>query len=144
MPELFLREGIQHIALVLGIVHGFFEKIPPGILIKFHPRIVPGDDIIKFHFVHSLHHRIKFQKPVAVDAGIRGRAALVAVRKALHDILPEPVGEIEHIMQHPQLRGNELGILHVTERAAGFFPWDPRVLVVKELHGRAHAFVACL
>ena len=142
--QLFLRHGIQDIALILGWVRSGFQEIAARVGILNNPGIVPSCDTVISQLTGTAVELIKLQKTIAVDAGIRRLAVLIGIDKTLDDILGETFRKIKDIIGHPQTIGDASGIFHILQGAAGAFSGDTGVLVGKKLHGSAGAFVALL
>ena len=142
MRQLVLIQEIQHIALVLAVVHGLFQE--PAAVFLLDAGIVPRGDGITAKQLRALDELGEFHVAVAVDAGVRCRAALIGIHKAVHHLLAEAVREIEHIERHTELIGHAARILDVFERAAALFARHPGVLIVEQPHRRADTLAACL
>ena len=142
MRQLVLIQEIQHIALVLAVVHGLFQE--PAAVLLLDAGIVPCGDGITAEQLRALDEFGEFHVAVAVDAGVRCRTALIGIHKAVHHLLAEAVREIEHIKRHTELIGHAARILDVFERAAALFARYPGVLIVEQPHRCADTFAACL
>ena len=105
---------------------------------------MPRGDGITAKQLRALDEFGEFHVAVAVDAGVRCRAALIGIHKAVHHLLAEAVREIEHIKRHTELIGHAARILDVFERAAALFARYPGVLIVEQPHRCADTFAACL
>ena len=46
MRKLVLRQVVEHVALVLALVHALFEHVASALLIALDTRVVAGDDIV--------------------------------------------------------------------------------------------------
>ena len=141
--ELLLREPGKHVALILRGVHGLSERIAP-IRQLLDAGVVPGRQHLAPERAGARLEQAEFQVPVAVQAWVRRRPALIGRGKARHDLLAERILVIKDIVRHAQRIGHAAGILHIVERAAGVAARHAGVLVFIQLHGHAHAVVTCL
>ena len=138
--ELLLRQVVEDVALVLGLVEGLFEDVL--LPCPLDAGVVAGGDIAAAQDIGALKELVKFQIAVAVDAGVGGDAVLIGVDEAVDDAGGKFVLEVENVKREAQTAGNAPGVLRVVERAAGMALGDARVLVVIELHHAADAVVA--
>ena len=70
MGKLLLGHGVKDIALILGVIQPFFQKITSGVRILLNLRIVAADNIVCAQFLCFFNQGIKFQEAIAVNAGI--------------------------------------------------------------------------
>ncbi len=142
--QLLLRHRVQHIGLVLGGVPGFFQQPAPAFGVALHPRVVPGRDLVHPHQSGALQQPAELDVPVAVDAGVRRLAAAVSLREARDHVAPELPAEIEHVVLDAEAGGDAARVLHVRQRAAGAFPFQPGLLVAEKPQRRARDLVPLL
>ena len=135
MRQLLLRHGIQNVALILGRIERFLENIFPVLLLD--ARIMSGRHMVAAQKPRALEQLVELHEAVAVDARIRRAAMTVAANKLADDLFLEILREIEHVVAHPQPRGDAPRVLHIVKRAAGVSARDARVLVGIELHRAA-------
>ncbi len=140
--KLSLRQGIEHIALVFGVIQAFFQQPSACFHILFHPGVMAGGHVIIADLPGTLHQLPKFDVPVAIDTGIGRFTPFIGPYKPVHDLLPEAVSKIEHIKGHAQPGGYAAGVVHIVQGAAGFLSGNPRVLIGMKLQGDADRFVA--
>ena len=70
MGKLILSHGIKYIALILGMIQSFFQKITAGVGILLDLCVMTADNIICTQFLGSFNQSIEFKEAIAVDAGI--------------------------------------------------------------------------
>ena len=99
-----------------------------------------GDYPIAAQLQSPAEQPVKFQIPVAVNAGIGGQAPFIAVGEFAHDLPVKILGKIKGVVPDAELRGYRTGVLHIFQGAAGAFFRG----VVVQAHGGADALVARL
>ncbi len=144
MRELFLRHGIEHIALVLVCVHRLFQQPATACLVVLDAGVVPRDDAVASRLTCAGKQLVKLQKAVTVDAGVGGLSVFIGFDEPVDDLFFEAVGKIKHIVRHAQRLGDLTRVLHIVERAAGVSLRHADILVAKQLHGCADAVIAAL
>ena len=88
--------------------------------------------------------QVKFQIPVAVNAGDGRAAALVDPHKFVNYFLVKILGEVEDIKGNAQCIGHRPGVLHVVQAAAGVAAGNARRRVLKKPHGHPDARISLL
>ena len=111
--ELLLRQVVEDVALVLGLVEGLFEDVL--LPCPLDAGVVAGGDIAAAQDIGALKELVEFQIAVAVDAGVGGDAVLVGVDEAVDDAGGEFVLEVENVKRKAQTAGNAPGVLRVVE-----------------------------
>ena len=81
--KLLLRQVVEDVALVLGLVEGLFEDVL--LPCPLDAGVVAGGDIAAAQNIGALKELVEFQIAVAVDAGVGGDAVLVGVDEAVDD-----------------------------------------------------------
>ena len=142
MPQFVLRHRIEHVALVFRQVNRLFQQESAVFLL--YAGIVTRNCIFAAQLFRAAKQAVKFQIPVAVYAGVRGRAALISLDESAHDPLLEIRCEIEHIIRHTEPVSYAARILGILKRTAALFAAYPRVLVIEELHRYADAVKSAL
>ena len=140
MSQLVLRQVVEHIALILGRVQGFFQK-PAAVFARFNAGVVAGDHPFIAVLQGIIQQLVELHDPVAVDAGIGGAARLIGAHKFLNDGLPEVHGKIQNFIGNVQLKGHGGRIVNVFLRAAGVKLPQADVLIAVQAHGGPHAVV---
>lgn len=102
--QLLLGHGIEKIGLILGRILSPFQQIAAGGVIIFDAGVVSGDDAVIIQLAHALHQLVEFQKAVAVNAGVGGRAAFICPHELINHTCAEAIREIEHISLQQPLR----------------------------------------
>ena len=143
MGQLFLGQAIQHIALIFGTVRCFVQQVPSGGRILPDLGVMSGDYIIAAQNLGPAEKMVKFQIPIAVDAGIGSNAAFVAADKFRNDLFMEFCFCVENMKGHPQLPGDAPGIFHIVQRAAGACFFRVGNFIVVQPHGGSHAVISC-
>ena len=141
MCQLFLGQHIEHIGLILGVVHCFFQKIASSVLIIFHSCVMSGYNIIVADLLHTVEHFVKFQITVTVDTWIGCASVFVGLHKTIHNFCMEICGKIKYVVRHIHLISHASGILHIVQGTTGLFPVDTDIFVVVKFHGSADALV---
>ena len=139
--KLLLRHGIKHIALILAEIKCLL-KLERPVRRLLYPCIMTGHHIVAAQNLGSIEKLVKFHITVAVYAGIRRDALLIAMYKLLYDFLIEIVCEIKYIIRHAQPAGNGTCILNIIQGAAGMPLINTCILVAVQAHGAARAVVA--
>ena len=137
MLKLLLRKRIQHIGLILGGIKGFFQQPPSALFIEIYPRVMSRNYKIAAQLLRAAVQSVKFEKTVAVNAGIGRQAAFVTGGEFLHHRCPECVLEVEHVVFHAQPCTDPARVLRVGSSAAGFF--GICTATAMQLHGNAYA-----
>ena len=140
--KLLLRHGIEHVALILALVRSLLQQKDAVLLLN--ARVVPGHDVVAAKNFRAVKELAELHEAVAVDAGVRRDAVLVAVDEPAYDRAAEIVREVEHVERHAQRVGDAARVLLVVKRAAGARALDARVLIVIELHRAADALEAAI
>ena len=105
---------------------------------------MPRGHIVPVQLLRPLEQGPEFEISVAVDAGVGGLSPLIGAGEAVHHLVMELAGEVEHIKRKAQLPGHRPGILHIIQGAAAALPLHAHISVVKQLHGHADEVVARL
>ena len=137
VPELFLGQKIKDVGLILLRVRRLLK--PQRISRRRNAGIVPRGDKVAAKFPGPLPHGLKFQVPVAVDAGIGGQARLIGRGKGPHHVPFKFPGEIQRVVGDSQPGADALGVFHIAQGAAG-----PLFAAAVELHGHTDALVSRL
>ena len=130
MGQLLLGKIIEKIGLVLGCIPGPAEKIPAGVRIPADPGIVAGGNIVTAPVHGFLQHQTELHGAVAVDAGVGGKARLIAGDEVIDDVFPELRLAVDDHMGDLQLVTDGSGI--------------PAVSLFPQVHGGSHAVKGCL
>jgi hypothetical protein len=115
--QLFLRHGIQDIALILGFVHTFTEKKPAGAR-AVDPGVVPGGYAVISGGPRFFEKPVEFDVPVAIDTWIWGSAGEVFAHEFFDYALLEIAGHIENVMRDSDAVRRGSRILGVMNRTA--------------------------
>ena len=113
MSQLLLGQHIEDITLILAEIHRLFQKIPA--VLPLNPGIVAGGNGVAAHERRPVIEPPELQIAVAVNAGIGGAPLLIGLRKAIHHLAAELIGEVEHIVGHIQLISHAAGVLHILQ-----------------------------
>ena len=105
---------------------------------------MPRGHIVPVQLLRPLEQGTEFEISVAVDAGVGGLSPLIGAGEAVHHLVMELAGEVEHIKRKAQLPGHRPGVLHIVQGAAAALPLHAHISVVKQLHGHADEVVARL
>ena len=70
MGKLFLSHGVKYVALILGVIQTFFQKIAARVRILMDLCVMTADNIIGPQFLSFFDQSIKFKEAIAVDTGI--------------------------------------------------------------------------
>ena len=143
MRQLVLIQEIQHIALVLAVVHGLFQE--PAAVFLLDAGIVPRGDGITAKQLRPLDRawRISCSGCSRCRGSVSRRAHRHPAKRSI-TCSPKPSVKVEHIERHTELIGHAARILDVFERAAALFARYPGVLIVEQPHRCADTFAACL
>ena len=93
-------------------------------------------------FQTSAQQMVEFQIAVALNAGIGGGAAFIAMDEIADDLLVEVVGEIKNIVTHTQPGSDLSCVLHIVQTAAGAANLRADVGIVIQAHGGSRALVS--
>ena len=108
--QLFLRQLIEHIGLVLGGIVGFFDGIPA--VFQLHDvSIVAGCHIVRLHDPGGIEKLVPFQIAVALDAGIGCFSPEIAVYEGIHNLLRKFADAVERVKTDSQRIGDSAGIV---------------------------------
>ena len=119
MGELFLRQGVEHIALVLRKVPGFLQN--PAVPVPADAGIVPRRNGIAAEKPGPLVQAVKLQPAVAFDAGVRRLPFRITAYKRLDHVFFKGIRKVEDIIRHAETEGNAACILDRVQAAAGLF-----------------------
>ena len=140
--QLLLGQHIEYIALVLACVKRLFQQIPT--VFPLDPGIMAGGDGIAAQKDRPVIEMPEFQVAVAVDAGIGRLPLSVGIRKAVHHLTAELIGEVKNVVGNPQPKRHAAGVLHIIQRAACAAAGASDVLVAVQGHGGADAVPAAV
>ena len=141
--ELRLRERIEHIALVLACIDGFFEQIPAACRVIGDGGVMPRHHTVKAQLLRVAQKLFEFDIAVAVDAGIGRAAVFVGADKALDDRVFKAFGKIVDKKRNAETAAHAARVLGAVERAAGLFV-RCFLRTVKQTERHAGAVVAAL
>ena len=117
MAELFLRQRIEHIALILGGVERLFQQIFSVFFLD--AGIMTRHDQITSQLPRTEQELVEFHIAVTVDTGIGRDAAAVAIDEFADDLLFKILGKVEHIIRDPDAVTYRARVLDLFERTAG-------------------------
>ena len=98
--QLLLGQEIQDVALILRLVFRLFQEPAVSFLAPLDPGVVAGDDGVAAQNFGPVVELGEFHVLVAVDAGVRGRAALIGTDEPVDDLLFKVGGEVEDVELH--------------------------------------------
>ena len=134
--QLLLSQHIEYIALILAAVQRLFQQVPP-VFSPFNADIVAGGDGVAAHEGRPVIEMPEFQVAVAVDTGIGRLPLSIGIRKAVHHLTAELIGEVKNVVGNPQPKRHAAGVLHIIQRAACAAAGASDVLVAVQGHGGA-------
>ena len=117
MRELFLRQRVEDIALVLALVETFAQE--PLAVPLFDSCIVTGGDRVAPQLARPVIEAVELERAVAVDAGIRGDPLPLAVDEFFDDLFFKIILEIENVERDAEPAAYRAGVLDVVEGTAG-------------------------
>ena len=97
--QLLLGQHIEYIALILAAVQRLFQQIPT--VFPLDPGIMAGGDGVAAQKDRPVIEMPEFQVAVAVDAGIGRLPLSVGIRKAVHHLTAELLGEVKNVVGNP-------------------------------------------
>ena len=139
-PQFFLSQGVENITLILGRVGRFLQKELP--ILAGDSGIMTGGNRFTGQRVCPLIQLFKLQKAVAVDARVRRAAGHVTADERIDHAFLKGIREVEDVIRHPKAAGNASGILHIVQRAAGFFRLFRQKAAAVQFHGTADADIS--
>ena len=142
MRQLVLIQEIQHIALVLAVVHGLFQE--PAAVFLLDAGIVAGNDIIQAVLPGEGQHFIKLHVAVAVNTWIGCSACLIDPDKFFDDSLFKLSGKVQYLIRNIQLKRHLAGIVNIPLGTASVKWTESNVLVSVQTHGGAFTAVPLL
>ena len=140
--QLLLRHGVQHIALILGRVDRLFQHIAPVPFLD--SDIMAGDHTIAIQNFRPIKQLAELHIAITIDAGIRRNPVLIAFHESANHRISKIIREIEHVESHTEFIGDAARILHILQRTAVVRPLQPRILILKQPHRTADAFVSVI
>ena len=140
MGQLCLRQGVQHIALVLLPVISPQQQPASGFFIKFYISVVACGNVVAAQLSRFREQLPQLHILVAVHTGIGRPPAFILRNEMVYDKLTEVRTEIKHVMGKPHLFRNLLRVPHVSKTAV-CFPCQPDVFVFKHLQGDANYII---
>ena len=135
--QLFLCERIQYIALILTSIKCFFQNIAFSVVLD--TGIVSCCYSITGKRLGAFVKLFKFEISVAVDTWVGCSPRFIALDKRVNYTIIKRFCKIEHIIGHSQMESHTSRILHVIQRAAGFFRLQRQYVAAVQLHGTANA-----
>ena len=142
MGQLVLGHHIEDIALVLGGIEGFEQKVPAGLRIIFGPGIMSRDQKITSKFFHLRKQMLKLQLPVAFNAGIGRMAMQIFIDERLDHFLAEKVFIVYDMVGNTDPFCYAASVLCIFKRAACIQQIHAHSVILIEPHGAAHAFIS--
>ena len=112
MCQLLLGQGIEHIALVLGRVCGFFQKVS-AILTLLDSCIMASHNIVAAKLLCTVIQAVEFQIAVAVNTGVWSCSIFISSYKPVHDLFLEICSKVKNIIRDSQIVGYASCILHI-------------------------------
>ena len=94
---------------------------------------MPRDNAVKVKLFCTTDELFKFDKSVAVNAGIRCCTVFIGSDKAVDYIFLKAVLEVIDIVGNAELEANSPCIINVIKRTTGFFSLFTDIFVIKEL-----------
>ena len=142
MGQLCLRQGVQHIALVLLPVISPQQQPASGFFIKFYIGVVARGNVVAAHPFRFGEQLPQLYILVAVHTRVRRPPAFILRNEMVYHILAETAAEIKHIMGEAQLLCRFFCVRHVGNATVAFL-CKPDVFVVKHLQGDADHIITC-
>ena len=112
MRQLFLRQVIKHIALILGLVQ-CFQKMIATVVSFFDTRIVARDDHVALKDLRALIELSELEIAVTVDTGIRGPSVFVGINELADDLFLEFFLEVENVIRDAEVHADRTCVFHV-------------------------------
>src|SRR5581483_7130498 len=114
-----LRQGVEHVALVLARVEAAAEAPPATFRVAVAPHEVARRDGVGVEGVQPMENSLELDVLVAADAGVWRPSASVLVDEVLDHPLAEDVLEVQHVVRDADPVGDASSVLDRRERAAG-------------------------